>query len=244
MRTIVRIFTLLALLLVSIGSNAQKVYAVCVGVADYPGEINDLKLPANDAKTIQWLYHKNRKAESVLITNKDATLANVTKAMNTLFAKAKEKDIIVLFFSGHGSKGAFRCYDEALNYDVVRQAMAKSKSRHKIVFADACYAGKMRQEGSFSTFSPDTDYSMVDVMLFLSSRSNETSIESRNMKNGFFTAFLQRGLKGGADADRNRTITAKELFDYVSKGVAKISKNRQHPVMWGHFDKSMPVMVW
>ncbi len=244
MRTIVRIFTLLALLLVSIGSNAQKVYAVCVGVADYPDEINDLKLPANDAKTIQWLYHKNRKAESVLITNKDATLANVTKAMNTLFAKAKEKDIIVLFFSGHGSKGAFRCYDEALNYDVVRQAMAKSKSRHKIVFADACYAGKMRQEGSFSTFSPDTDYSMVDVMLFLSSRSNETSIESRNMKNGFFTAFLQRGLKGGADADRNRTITAKELFDYVSKGVAKISKNRQHPVMWGHFDKSMPVMVW
>lgn len=244
MRTIVRIFTLLALLLVSIGSNAQKVYAVCVGVADYPGEINDLKLPANDAKTIQWLYHKNRKAESVLITNKDATLANVTKAMNTLYAKAKEKDIIVLFFSGHGSKGAFRCYDEALNYDVVRQAMAKSKSRHKIVFADACYAGKMRQEGSFSTFSPDTDYSMVDVMLFLSSRSNETSIESRNMKNGFFTAFLQRGLKGGADADRNRTITAKELFDYVSKGVAKISKNRQHPVMWGHFDKSMPVMVW
>lgn len=244
MRTIVRIFTLLALLLVSIGSNAQKVYAVCVGVADYPGEINDLKLPANDAKTIQWLYHKNRKAESVLITNKDATLANVTKAMNTLYAKAKEKDIIVLFFSGHGSKGAFRCYDEALNYDVVRQAMAKSKSRHKIVFADACFAGKMRQEGSFSTFSPDTDYSMVDVMLFLSSRSNETSIESRNMKNGFFTAFLQRGLKGGADADRNRTITAKELFDYVSKGVAKISKNRQHPVMWGHFDKSMPVMVW
>lgn len=244
MRTIIRFFTLLALLLISVGSNAQKVYAVCVGVADYPGESHDLRLCSNDAKTIQWLYHKNQKAESVLLTDKQATVANVSKAMKTMYAKAKEKDIIVLFFSGHGNKGSFVCYDKELKYDAVRQAMAKSKSRHKMVFADACFAGKMRQEGSFSTFSPDTDYSMVDVLLFLSSRSDETSIESRNMKNGFFTAYLQRGLKGGADADKNRIITAKELFDYVSKGVAKISKDRQHPVMWGHFDKNMPVMIW
>ena len=81
-------------------------------------------------------------------------------------------------------------------------------------------------------------------MLFLSSRSNETSIERRDMKNGFFTTYLQKGLRGGADANRDRTITAKELFDYVHKGVTKLSLNKQHPVMWGKFNNNMPVMTW
>ena len=81
-------------------------------------------------------------------------------------------------------------------------------------------------------------------MLFLSSRSNESSLEIPSMKNGFFTTYLQRGLRGNADANRDRTITAKELFDFVSTNVIKISKEKQHPVMWGKFSDDMPVMVW
>ena len=81
-------------------------------------------------------------------------------------------------------------------------------------------------------------------MLFLSSRNNENSIERANMKNGFFTTCLQKGLKGNADTDRDRVITAKELFDFVSGGVVKISDGKQHPVMWGNFSDDMVVMKW
>ena len=81
-------------------------------------------------------------------------------------------------------------------------------------------------------------------MLFLSSRSNETSIEQRNMENGYFTTYLQKGLRGAADSDKNRIITAKELFKYVHENVVKISNGRQHPVMWGKFSDSMPVISW
>ena len=56
--------------------------------------------------------------------------------------------------------------------------------------------------------------------------------------------YLQKGLRGNADANRDRTITAKELFDFVSEGVIKISNGKQHPVMWGKFPDNMPVMVW
>ena len=79
-------------------------------------------------------------------------------------------------------------------------------------------------------------------MLFLSCRSNEKSIETPKMTNGFFTYALQHGLRGGADKNKDRIITAKELFDYVS--VKKESGNRQHPVMWGKFSNNMPVMKW
>ena len=81
-------------------------------------------------------------------------------------------------------------------------------------------------------------------MLFLSSRGNETSIERRDMKNGFFTSCLQKGLRGGADANKDRTITARELFNYVSTNVKTLSSDKQHPVMWGKFSDNMTVMKW
>ena len=64
------------------------------------------------------------------------------------------------------------------------------------------------------------------------------------MKNGFFTTYLQKGLRGGADADKDRVITAKEIFDYVHTNVVELSKGKQHPVMWGKFSDDMPVMNW
>ena len=53
-----------------------------------------------------------------------------------------------------------------------------------------------------------------------------------------------RSLKGGADTNRDRTITAKELYHAVSTGVRALSNEMQHPVMWGNFEDNMPVMVW
>ena len=80
--------------------------------------------------------------------------------------------------------------------------------------------------------------------MFLSSRTNEYSIEKRNMKNGFFTAFLERGLRGGADTNKDKVVTAKEIFTFVSNGVKNLSQGRQHPVMWGNFDDNFIMIDW
>lgn len=218
-----------------------KTYLVAVGVSDYSGTDMDLCLPANDAATMQYVYSKNSNAESILLTNSNATKSVVLSKLRTTFAKASENDIIIFFFSGHGSKGAFCAYDAQIAYAEIRQAMASSKARNKMIFADACFSGKMRG-GRRNT--AEQAFNKYNIMLFLSSRGNETSIESRDMKNGFFTSYLQRGLRGGADANRDRTITAKELFNYVSSGVRKLSNNKQHPVMWGKFSDNMTVMKW
>ena len=82
------------------------------------------------------------------------------------------------------------------------------------------------------------------MLMFLSSRTNEYSIENRKMHNGFFTAYLDRGMRGAADANKDKVVTAKELFTYVSKGVKQLSGNRQHPVMWGNFSDDFVVMDW
>ena len=219
-----------------------KIYLVSAGVSDYPGEGKDLTLCAADARTIAWLYGKNSGAETMLLLDGNATAENITKAITSVLGKAGESDIAVFFFSGHGVRGGFVAYDKVLTYEEVRKAMTRSKSKNKMIFADACFSGKIR-----TSERQDEQVSAAkkaNVMLFLSSRSNETSIERKSMKNGFFTTYLQKGLRGHADKNRDRTITARELFDYVHQGVADISQGRQHPVMWGNFPDNMPVMKW
>ena len=238
---LLKIFLLVSVLSFQIVSAYAKTYLVAVGVSDYPGTDKDLRLPANDAATIRYIYSKNSNVESVLLQNSAATKNVVLSKLQVTFSKAKANDIIVFFFSGHGSKGAFCAYDAQIPYSEIRQAMASSKAKNKMIFADACFSGKMRQ-GRKNT--AEQSFNNYNIMLFLSSRGNETSIERRDMKNGFFTSCLQKGLRGGADANKDRTITARELFNYVSTNVKTLSSDKQHPVMWGKFSDNMTVMKW
>ena len=219
----------------------SKTYLVSVGISDYPGTQNDLRLAHNDAATIQWLYKENKNATTVMLLNEQATVANVKAAMKRLFSAATANDIVVFFFSGHGVQGGFVCYDGFLHYSDIRTLMTSCKSRSKMVFADTCFSGSFRTNKNTST---GNGWKGSNIMLFLSCRTNERSIERRDMTNGFFTYALQHGLRGGADANRDRTITARELFDYVSQKVKRMSNNQQHPVMWGRFADTMPVMRW
>ncbi len=227
-------------------SAQKKIYIVSAGIADYPGNDMDLSLCANDAATIKWVFQKNKRANAVLLQNSQATRAAILASLRSQFAKASKNDAILFFFSGHGSPGNLVCYDGMLDYQSVKDIMAKSKARSKMIFVDACYAGKMRRNQRLQNNNTSVPANLrnTEVMFFLSSRSDETSIENSSMKNGFFTAYLQRGLRGGADVNKDKVVTARELFNFVSQGVKKISNDRQHPVMWGKFDNNMPVITW
>lgn len=219
---------------------SAKVLLVAVGIGDYPKPINKLNLPAKDALAIQKLIDKNGDSGTAILLDQAATKSAILSEIHARFDHASTDDIIIFFFSGHGYKGGFVAYDGEMPYSAIRQAMSTSKCKNKMIFADACFSGKMRQ-GKRQVKEENSD---SNVMLFLSSRDNETSIERRDMTNGFFTICLKDGLSGKADANRDRTITAKEIFNFVSKNVKKLSRDKQHPVMWGNFSNDMPVIIW
>lgn len=219
---------------------SAKVLLVAVGIGDYPKPINPLNLPTKDAIAMKTLIEKNGDSGTAILLDKEATKSAILSEIHARFDHASTDDIIIFFFSGHGYKGGFVAYDGELPYSLIREAMGSSKCKNKMIFADACFSGKMRQ-GKRKVKEENSD---SNVMLFLSSRDNETSIERRDMTNGFFTVCLKDGLSGKADANRDRTITAKEIFDFVSKNVKKLSKDKQHPVMWGNFSNNMPVIRW
>ena len=242
---ILKAVVLAILLALPIGADART-YLVSVGIADYsgfPSKINNLSLTTKDAQTVVNLYSKNTSVDYSILLNSKATKDRIIRAIKKVFAKASENDIVVFFFSGHGYAGGFCAYDGNLGYDEIRNAMSKSKCKNKMMFVDACRSGGMRVDNTASQSAINAAKN-ANVMLFLSSRNNENSIERRGMDNGFFTTYLQKGLKGNADMNRDRIITAKELFNFVHDGVSQISKGKQHPVMWGKFDDNMPVMKW
>lgn len=229
------------LLLVATKMQAQgKTYVLAVGVSEYPDKENRLALAAQDADTIQWVFRKNNQGETRLLKDKQATCENICNAIKQLFRKAEHDDAVVLFFSGHGIPGGFCAYDDNLEYLSVIRLLNQCKAARKIIFADACFSGKMR---AMTKGMPESIKS-AEVLLFLSSRHDEMSIENEQMNNGCFTTYLQLGLRGKADKDRDRIITAKELFDFVSEAVRRRTYDKQHPVMWGNFSDDMPIIKW
>lgn len=215
-------------------------YVVCVGIADYSGRLAYLRVSANDALTLQKIYVTNGHADVTCLTDKDATVENVKKAMNQIFSKAKTDDVVIFYFSGHGNSNGYCCYDKTLYYYEVTMALMNSEAKSKVVMADACKAGNMRMSG----VEEDANGKKVkNVMFFLSSRTGESSLESR-YANSMFTIYLERGLRGGADTNRDRKLTARELYEFVHDGVIEMSEDRQHPVMWGNFDKDMVLIKW
>lgn len=232
---------LMATLLFSVLSlDARDIYIFSVGVSDYPGTGNDLVFPANDAKAMTRLYRKQGSKHIYLLTDNRATRSTILSKARELFSMAEKDDIVVFYFSGHGCPGGFVAYDQLLTYRDVKGLLSPCKAKNKMIFADACYAGDFRGKSADKSRRDLTQ----SVMLFLSSRDNEVSYDGYSgMNNGIFTACLLSGLKGGADKNRDRVITARELFDAVSKGVTRLQP-RQHPVMWGNFDDNMSVMIW
>ena len=234
---------ILILFLLCVLPLRAETYVVAVGIANYQS-ISDLRLAENDAKVMAKMY-KTRTKNVITITRRYATRANILKAMTGQFGRAKRGDMVVLFFSGHGYEKGFCPYDmgagdrNALTYNDIYAVFRKSRATRKIVIADACMSGGLRKESHSSNHTNSSD-----VVMFLSSRTKELSIESPRMQNGYFTTYLERGMRGGADTNKDKLVTAKEIYVFVSNGVKKISKDRQHPVMWGNFDDNLVMVDW
>ena len=86
----IRLFLMLLVLVLSVGSASaqKKIYIVSAGIADYPGTNMDLTLCANDAVTIKGVFAKNKRSNTILLTNSQATRAAVLTALQQQFAKA------------------------------------------------------------------------------------------------------------------------------------------------------------
>ncbi|MFT5167964.1 MAG: hypothetical protein ACI8P3_003203 [Saprospiraceae bacterium] len=231
-----------------------KIWAVVVGVARYT-HMPVLKYTDDDAYHI-YAFLKSPEGGALpddqirVLIDEDATRTNILSAMRQTFLKADENDVVLLYFSGHGLQGSFLPvdfdgYNNKLQHEEIQKLFTESKAKHKICFADACYSGTltaMKSPGNILTNYYDAfENSNGGTALLLSSKGDEFSLEDQGLRQGIYSHFLIRGLKGEADKNKNDIVTIQELFDFVYKNVSSYTANAQTPTITGNYDKNMPV---
>ncbi len=235
-------------------SSEVKVWAVVVGVAGYT-HMPSLKYTDDDAYQI-YAFLKSPKGGALpdnqikVLVDDIATKENILKAMNQTFMKADKNDVVLLYFSGHGLNGSFLPFDydgyrNKLMHTEIQQIFDRSQAKHKICFADACHSGSMLASKS-SAETIDNYYGAFKnteggTALLLSSKASEFSLEDLGLRQGIYSHFLIKGLKGEADVNNNGIVTVKELFNFVHKRVTRYTNYVQTPTLTGNFDADMPV---
>lgn len=239
--------------------NEVKVWAVVVGCAFYQN-MKALRYTDDDAYQV-YAFLKSIEGGALsdqqvkVLIDERATRANILAAMEDTYRKADENDLILFYFSGHGLPGAFLPIDydgvaNALEHTEVHKALGQSRSRHKLVIADACHSGSLASRGGVADnrraleeyYGALTDAS-ASTALMMSSRGEEISMEDGGLRSGVFSHYLIKGLKGEADSNRDQLVSVKELFDYVYREVRGYTSNVQTPTLTGRFDARMPVSV-
>lgn len=105
----IHLLLLVMALAISTATYARDIYVVSVGIAKYK-HIKPLRKTENDAATMAKLY-KTHTRHVTTLTGSDATHDRVLATLKEVFGKAGKDDIVVFFFSGHGSKGGLCAYD-------------------------------------------------------------------------------------------------------------------------------------
>ncbi len=234
-----------------------KIWSVVVGVSTYQ-HMPALRFTDDDAYRF-YAFLKSPEGGALhndqirLLIDEDATRNNILSALQETLLKADENDVIVFYYSGHGLEGSFIPVDyDGFNnrvlHDEIKQVFEKSKAKHKIIFADACYSGSLLAMKSVVNNTLEKYYgsfrdSKGGLAFFTSSQGEEISLEDGGLRQGIFTHFLIRGLNGEADVNQDKIVTIQEIADFVSKGVRKYTAKVQTPVLTGNYDANMPVAV-
>lgn len=236
----------------------MKVWALVVGVSQY-SHMPALRYSDDDAYKM-FAFLKSPDGGSLpddrirILIDEDATKQNIKKALKELYQNAGPDDIVLFYFAGHGLKGSFLPIDFdgfnfKLTHEEINEIMKESHARLNLCIVDACHSGglasdynnnpELMMENYYSKFEGTN----VPSAILLSSKSEETSLESKGLRQGVFSHFLLRGLKGEADTNKDQMITIKELFDYVALNVKEYTDDKQTPVIKGEYDGQLPIVV-
>ena len=234
-------------------SQKQKFekYAVIIGVSDYENNRLDLRYCDDDAYRF-YAYLQSKKGGSTpeknisILIDEFATKKNILKMMDATFKQANKNDMLIFYFSGHGANGAFCPYNQNasnssfLSHNEIKKIFKKYKTKYKICIADACHSGSIYSK-NFKNKKTTKSNNDTNLVIIMSSESDEVSAENPKLRQGTFSYYLLRGLKGKADLNKDKVITLKELFPYIKANVLNFTNNKQTPFIEGKAPQNMPI---
>jgi hypothetical protein len=259
--------------------TGQK-YAIIFGISDYKNldeipshskfGLTDLKYAENDAYEFKRFLEQDKYSsgnwEISYFCGKQATRSNIYSKLDKVLALAGPKDLVYIFYSGHGimsqtveKEVLLLPYDfkedyvasDAIIYSDIRDRIDKSKAQSIVFFVDACHSGSIGISNKKGVGNPVFDELLSKTssfpntkFIFASSSGGQASYEMKESKNGLFTYYLLKGLKGEApNTIKNKFVDKSELYYFVREKVENYSKENmtypQTPDIYGYSGTEM-----
>lgn len=205
-------------------AGGARVFALMVGVSDYPEDVGDLEFTDEDARKLAETLQRDGSLNeaSVVLTNAEATVAGVRSAFARVAAQAGPDDMFLFFFSGHGGQEptsvtgiepdgkaeTLVLTDGEITDAELGRLFASLDTRLALLVVDACFSGGFARN-------------VVDrpgVMGVFSSEEDLTSaVADKFQAGGYLSHFVRAGMSGEADGDGDRLVTAGELATFLRR---------------------------
>lgn len=212
-------------------------------------------------------------SDMLYMENEAATTDLVRAALTRFLPKAGPNDLVFIYIASHGSPDPFdprKLYfilHDTKVADMPKTALGMPelqelldhvvRAKRVVVFIDACHSAGIsgtklitgrqlvRQENNIINLYAAKLYTETGRAVLTSSDVGEVSEEGAKWGggHGVFTWALLEGLHGQADDNRDRVITAGELFDYVSGKVRQETDARQNPRALPGTNKDFPLAM-
>lgn len=244
-------------------SYVRDKWALVMGVGRFQRpEIPTLEFAAKDATDVahalvdpQIGRFRDDKAHVHLLTDEQATLANLRAEINYIATNARPEDLVVFYISSHGTSAAAdasakaeaqtgyivtydtdttNLYGTAFPMDEMKRVVVdRIRAQRVVTFMDTCFSGDTIKGAKALTVVSDAVFQGVAQgigrVVVVSSRASEQSWEGDG--NSYFTRALIGGLK-----QKNGLPTITDVFTYLQPAVSytvKKEKNAsQNPQMW------------
>lgn len=218
--------------------------AAVIGISKYSRQSN-LEGAAKDARDTAATLRALGFDEVLELYDEAATREAILDLLgNQLQRKTTSKDLAFVFYAGHGTtetlpNGEKRgyliptdgssedAYTSGISMESIRDLSNRLPAKHVYYAMDACYSGSLavsRGQGQ-----PNTSSQRIQaVQMLTAGTEGQQAIEEGGR--GVFTSYLLRGMRGEADRNGDKVVTASEIGWFVSEQVRLATKSRQTPV--------------
>jgi uncharacterized caspase-like protein len=222
---------------------ADKRVAFIVGNSSYQNVVA-LTNPANDAAAITEMFKKA--AFDVVESRRDLKNADMRRALRDFTEKARDADIAVIYYAGHGIEvdgtnylvpvdavleRDTDAYDEAISLDRILQAIEPAKQL-RLVILDACrdnpFAKNMKRTVASRTLSrglAGVEPTRPNTLIAFAAKGGSTASDGDNKNSPFTTALLKYLAKPGLELGK--------AFRLVRDDVMNATANKQEPFVYG-----------
>lgn len=232
----------------------KQLYLLAIGISEYK-DIFKLRYGEKDANELSTMILNTQngslysQVKPIVLLNQEATQQNIWDSLDQfnriIENNGKKSDLLVFFFSGHGTivnkeyylvpydidnQGAGAIKSTGLSIKLLRSSLEEIASTkcQVLVLIDSCYSGNFTDLSQISS-----SLASENIAVVLSSHPNEPSFEDEKWEHGIFTKALLESFSAdhGADSDYNGLITMTELSKFINETVAALSTGKQTVAM-------------